>query len=413
MRKLLVFIALAILMVSSSCKSNPGQLTLITDANDIYADRGRTAARLTATLTDKDGLAIISARIDFTCSHGEVVSPVLTNSFGVASTRFRDTGRPSLDQNNNPVPAIITAEYAEDNIKVSTEVSILELPELEADSNKRAIDARNDLFYDSLRIEHEESMRHWMEAQRLMDLQNYSEAVIHLKRHKDREPRPDKYNHILSCIAETYALNKDVDSAFQYLDLYVDGLNEDKNQMERSASFYNREYSYMARFEKKAFQVMHEDPRWPIFKKRADAVVSWIKEYESSENRMKFMEAEGKQADDFVELMAEVDSLEKTGKYDSAIKVCKDVAGYENSGPVLSLIAGLYCSKGDIEMTFDYLEQAKLITEGRAQLMQRFLLILTMGNNPQFLKLEGDPRFRKLSSDPRWEMMMQEQFSKH
>jgi len=38
MHKSLVFIAFAMLMAFSSCKDKPGQLTLITDANDIYAD---------------------------------------------------------------------------------------------------------------------------------------------------------------------------------------------------------------------------------------------------------------------------------------------------------------------------------------------------------------------------------------
>ncbi len=403
MHKSLVFIALAMLTVFSSCKNKPSQLTLITDANVIYADNGMTTAGLTTILTNKGGLAVTSARIDFTCSHGAVTSPVYTDSLGVAKARFTDIGAPSLDQNNNPVPAIITAEYSEDNIKVSTEISILEVPELEADINKSTTDGRNDLFYDSMRIEHEKSFPDWTEAQKQVELGNYPETIVYLKRAKEKEPRPHNYNHILSCIASVYALNNDVDSAFQYLDLYVDALNEEKSRMENSAGRYFREYSVLSPFfEKKEFQIMYKDPRWPILKKRAENVCKWIKEYESPENQRKFNEAYRKQIDDFMELKVEVDSLEKIWKYNLAIQACKDVPGYKNSGPVLGLIAGLYCSKGDIEMTFDYLEQAKLITEGRAQLYQRFLVILTVGSNPQF---------RKLSSDPRWEIyeqMMQE-----
>jgi len=238
----------------------------------------------------------------------------------------------------------------------------------------------------------------WTKAQKQMELRNYPKTIVHLKRAKEKKPRPPNYNHILSCIAETYALNNEVDSAFQYLDLYVDALNEEKSRMERSPERYVRAYSYLSVFAKKEFQIMHKDPRWPILMKRADEVVKWIKEYESPENQLKIIKAERKHRDDFMELKVEVDSLEKIGKYDLAFQACKDVPGYKNSYLVLCLIAGLYCSKGDIEMTFDYLEQARLITEGRAQLHQRFMFILTVGGNPQF---------RKLSSDPRWEIYEQ------
>ncbi|MDP8238551.1 MAG: hypothetical protein P9X24_05640 [Candidatus Hatepunaea meridiana] len=234
----------------------------------------------------------------------------------------------------------------------------------------------------------------WTKAQKQMELRNYPQTIVHLKRAKAKEPRPHNYNHILSCIAETYALNNDVDSAFQYLDLYVDALNEVKSRMERSPERYVREYSSLRVFEKKEFQIMYEDPRWSILKKRADNVIRWIKEYESPENQMKFLDARSKRIDEFVELQVEVDSLEKIGKYDSAIKGCKDVPGYKNSYLVLRLIARSYCSKGDIEMTFDYLGKANLINEGRGQLVQRFNFINTVTSNPQLQKPASDPRWK-------------------
>ncbi len=399
MRNSLVFIALAMLTLFSSCKSKPGQLTLITDANVIfaaYADNGLTTAELTTILTNKDGLAVNSARIDFTCSHGAVTSPVYTDSLGVAKARFTDIGAPSLDQNDNPVPAIITAEYSEDNIKVSTEISILDLQEMEADIKERGYDDRNVQFYDSMQIEQEKSMRDWVEAQKQMELRNYSEAIVYLKKHNEREPRPHNYDFNLGCIAETYAMNNDVDSAFQYLNLYVDALNEVKGRMDNSTGIYRREYSRLSLFGKEVFLIMYEDPRWPILKKRADNVINWIKEYESPENQMKLFEPERKRIDDFVELKVEVNSLEKIGKYDLAIQACKDVQGYKNSYLILGLIARSYCSKGDIEMTFDYLEQAKLIDEGRGQLVRRFIFLNTV---------KSDPQFRKVASDPRWKMI--------
>lgn len=106
--------------------SDVGTLQLFASTNVIYADGGVTRADLQALLKDADGQVMSGKQITFTSDHGTVNSPVMTDSSGVARAVFSDIGLPSVDENNNPVPALIFARYGPMELEAWVEITILE-----------------------------------------------------------------------------------------------------------------------------------------------------------------------------------------------------------------------------------------------------------------------------------------------
>ena len=108
-----------------------GSISLAADRNFIYADFGITTASLIATLVDGEGRVIEGAEITFRSTHGSVTSPVVTDDLGRAVAIFTDIGHPSVDDEGNPVPAVITARYRPAFLEASAEVMILSPPDIE------------------------------------------------------------------------------------------------------------------------------------------------------------------------------------------------------------------------------------------------------------------------------------------
>jgi len=101
-------------------------LQLYTDVSEIYADNGVTVAHLTASLKNEDDEVIAGENISFSSDFGGVYpSNALTNEAGRAFATFTDYGEPSVDQDGNPVPAIVTARYRKGGAEASVEIFIL------------------------------------------------------------------------------------------------------------------------------------------------------------------------------------------------------------------------------------------------------------------------------------------------
>ncbi|MDP8240635.1 MAG: Ig-like domain-containing protein [Candidatus Hatepunaea meridiana] len=108
------------------------ELTLMSDVSSIYADNGYTTAELTALLKDENGSVIPDAEITFGSTFGAAApATVITDTLGVARAVFTDIGLPSVDQDGNPIPAVITAVHQYSGSEASVEVTIWESPDLE------------------------------------------------------------------------------------------------------------------------------------------------------------------------------------------------------------------------------------------------------------------------------------------
>jgi len=106
--------------------SEIGSLTIYSQKTEIYADGNVTLDTIRAILKDADNQVMSDKEIIFTCANpGSVVSPIQTDSAGVATTIFNDIGLPSLDDNGQPVALTITAKYSPMGLEASTQVTIL------------------------------------------------------------------------------------------------------------------------------------------------------------------------------------------------------------------------------------------------------------------------------------------------
>jgi len=112
--------------------TDPGTITLTSNKEFIYADNGRTTAKLRAVLKDAAGDPLADASINFSCPMGAVTSPVTTNEFGVAEAIFTDLGLPSHDENGNLIPVPIRASFAPWGISASVGVEIREVEPIAA-----------------------------------------------------------------------------------------------------------------------------------------------------------------------------------------------------------------------------------------------------------------------------------------
>jgi len=110
-----------------------GDYTLIlnTDRGMIYADNGETSANLTAVLKDQDGQCVSGENIVFTSNHGVVGSPVLTDEMGRAFTTFTDVGLPSLNDDDEPDSAVVTAAFTVKDLTASVNIMIHECSDVD------------------------------------------------------------------------------------------------------------------------------------------------------------------------------------------------------------------------------------------------------------------------------------------
>jgi len=104
----------------------PFELEVFSDTDEIYADNDSlTFATLTAQLKDADGQGIGGVELRFSTTQGAVPAVGTTDASGVCYNVFNDLGEPSLDEDGNPVPAIVTVKYEKMDLEVSKEIFIL------------------------------------------------------------------------------------------------------------------------------------------------------------------------------------------------------------------------------------------------------------------------------------------------
>ncbi|MBU1937683.1 hypothetical protein KKG05_09820 [bacterium] len=97
------------IIVVNSTGTRFGTLLISTDTKVIYADRGRSFANITAILKDQYGEPQAQDSIKFSApGYGTVKSPVLTDSFGVARTTFKD----AYGISTAPDSAMVIARYS-------------------------------------------------------------------------------------------------------------------------------------------------------------------------------------------------------------------------------------------------------------------------------------------------------------
>jgi len=85
------------------------QLIVTTDRDIIYADNGKTLAKITAFLTDEDGVPKSGSSIIFFPSQGKMVGSANTDQTGRATSNFDDDGQPTTLTN----PVRIVAQYTD------------------------------------------------------------------------------------------------------------------------------------------------------------------------------------------------------------------------------------------------------------------------------------------------------------
>lgn len=102
----------------------PGETTLIltTQPGWTYADGGQTTCTLTAKLFDAFGENIEGELVNFSTDIGMVVSPVLTDTFGIATTTFSDGFDVSPD---STLMTEVVAEWQEEGVKDTVDIEII------------------------------------------------------------------------------------------------------------------------------------------------------------------------------------------------------------------------------------------------------------------------------------------------
>lgn len=69
-------------------------LNVVSDRDVIYADNGKTTARITATVTNVEGEPLVGVTVVFSALQGAIASNITTNSAGQAVATFDDKGQP-------------------------------------------------------------------------------------------------------------------------------------------------------------------------------------------------------------------------------------------------------------------------------------------------------------------------------
>jgi hypothetical protein len=100
--------------------SDDYELTLTVDPSVIYADNNITYATVKAQVRDSDGYPVVEESVQFGSNIGSVISQVMTDNTGIATTTFWDAGQMGT--------ATIFARIG--NTEKTVEVSILETPEV-------------------------------------------------------------------------------------------------------------------------------------------------------------------------------------------------------------------------------------------------------------------------------------------
>lgn len=101
--------------------SNTGSIQLNSDVSFIYADNGVTRANITALLKDADFQVIRDAQVLFSSPIGTVMSPVTTDSLGIARTIFTDNNVAT-----EPDSAVIIGRYVPYGISDTIRIMIHE-----------------------------------------------------------------------------------------------------------------------------------------------------------------------------------------------------------------------------------------------------------------------------------------------
>ncbi len=102
-----------------------GTITITSDVEYVYADRGVTTAFVTAVLRDLDNLPVVGAAVTFTSNNnGAISSPITTDSIGIGRAVFSDVGLPSFNRDGERAPSEIHAIYEPFGLNASLEIDI-------------------------------------------------------------------------------------------------------------------------------------------------------------------------------------------------------------------------------------------------------------------------------------------------
>ncbi len=102
-----------------------GIMLLNSDMDFIYADGGYSQATVRAVLKDSSNQALADQEIIFTANNnGTIMSPIVTDNFGIAFTTFSDVGVPSMNALGERTPCVVRAICERLNIETSITIDI-------------------------------------------------------------------------------------------------------------------------------------------------------------------------------------------------------------------------------------------------------------------------------------------------
>lgn len=268
---------------------------------------------------------------------------------------------------------------------------------------RRRPDVKDDTSYQD-----NKKLEIYMEAKTWISVGNYDKAIEWYKLFENYQENQD----VLCKIAECYAMKGDPDKAFEFIDKFYELLEKTINEMASSpmADFRNR-YPNPTVMRSVEFNNLHSDPRWKQVETKASEFIQRIvsiqqqyhdKARQDAQASVKIELEQMERVRAFRKLYSIVDSLEQIGKFDQAIKLCKDATGVQEFHTFWYLLGRLYAEKQDKDQAFACLNKAFKFA---GQQNPRGILPSEYDRLPLIYLislLNEENYFDNLHSDPRW-----------